>query len=134
MRVHGKITVHRYEDKWKPETTDIYDDYFEAQSIQAAKAMLTRKANASELFSYLQSWDNEKRSYTGKELRWKPWSPVHTYTQDNGKEVAFSTRISDRVFGETTYNTDYKYGKSVEYRVDITVRWKPIQGEKNSEC
>jgi len=123
MRFHGKITVHRYEDKWKPETTDIYDGYFEAESPQAAKAMLTRKANTSELFSWIQSWDNEKRSYTGKDLRWKPWSAMSSYTQDNGKEVAFSTRISDREFGETTYNTDYKYGKSVEYRVDITVHW-----------
>ncbi len=133
MRCHGKITVHRYENRWEPETTDIYDDYFEAQSIQAAKAMLTRKANASELFSYLQSWDNEKRSYTGKELRWKPWSSINTYTQDNGKEVAFSTRMSDREFGETTYNTDYKYGKSVEYRVDITVRWLFQGGEDDAQ-
>ena len=132
MRFHGKITVHRYEDNWKPETTVIYDGYFEAQSIQAAKAMLTRKANTSELFSWIQSWDNEKRSYTGKELRWKPWSAMSSYQQDNGKEIAFSTRISDREFGETTYNTDYKYGKSVEYRVDITVQWKLIQGEEKS--
>ena len=133
MRLHGKITVNRYEDKWNPETTDIYDGYFEAQSIQAAKAMLTRKANTSELFSYLQSWDNGKRSYTGKELRWKPWSSINTYTQDNGKEVAFSTRMSDREFGETTYNTDYKYGKSVEYRVDITVRWLFQGGEDDAQ-
>ena len=132
MRFHGKITVHRYEDKWKPETTVIYDGYFEAESPQAAKAMLTRKANTSELFSWIQSWDNEKRSYTGKALRWKPWSAMSSYQQDNGKEIAFSTRISDREFGETTYNTDYKYGKSVEYRVDITVQWL-FQGEENHE-
>ena len=132
MRFHGKITVNRYEDKWKPETTVIYDGYFEAESPQAAKAMLTRKANTSELFSWIQSWDNEKRSYTGKDLRWKPWSAMSSYTQDNGKEIAFSTRMSDREFGETTYNTDYKYGKSVEYRVDITVQWV-FQGEENHE-
>lgn len=123
MKFHGKIIVHRYKEQWNPETTDIYEDYFEAQSIQAAKAMLTRKANAAELFSWIQSWDNEKRSYTGKDLRWKPWSPMHTYTQDDGKAVAYSSRISDREFGETTYDTDYKYGKSVEYRVDLTLRW-----------
>lgn len=123
MKFHGKITVHRYEDKWKPDSTDIYDDYFEASSIQAAKAKLTRLANETELFSWVQSWDNEKRTYTGKDLRWKSWSAMRTYTQDNGEEVALSSRISEREFGETTYNTDYKYGKSVEYRVDITVRW-----------
>ena len=129
MRFHGKITVRRYKDKWNPEMTDIYAGYFEASSVQSAKATLTRRANETELFHWIQSWDNEKRSYTGKELRWKPWSPMHTYTQDDGKAVACSSRISDREFGETTYDTDDKYGKSVEYRVDITLRWL-YQGEQ----
>lgn len=123
MRFHGKITVRRYEDKWNPETTDTYADYFEAKSVQSAKAHLTKLANTTELFSWIQSWDNDKRSYTGKDLRWKPWSAMHTYTQDDGKEIALSSRISDREFGETTYATDYKYGRSVEYRVDLDLRW-----------
>jgi len=125
MKFHGTITVHRYEkNRWESETTEIYADYFEAKSIQSAKAHLTKLANTTELFSWVQSWDNEKRSYTGKDIRWKPWSAAFTYTQQNGLELAQSSRISDREFGESTYNTDDKYGTSVEYRVDIYLRWK----------
>lgn len=126
MKFHGKITVARYaEDNWNPEITEIYAEHFEARSIQSAKAKLTKIANETELFSWIQSWDNEKRTYTGKDLRWKPWSsPPATYKQDNGVEVAFSTRMTERVSGETVYPEGYTYGKSVEYRVDIAVHWR----------
>lgn len=126
MKFYGKITVFRYaEDRWNAETKEIFSEKFEAKSIQSAKAKLTKLANETELFSWVQSWDNEKRTYTGKDLRWRPWSsPPLQYTQDNGVEVAYSTRMSEREFGETIYPEGYKYGKSVEYRVDIDVRWR----------
>ena len=128
MKFYGKITVNRYaEDNWDPEITEIYADHFQAPSIQSAKAHLTKIANGQVLFSWVQSWDNETREYTGKDLRWKPWSsPPVTYKQDNGVEVAYSTRMSDRESGETVYPDEpgYKYGKSVEYRVDIAVHWR----------
>ena len=125
MKFYGKISVYRYEDNWNPEITEIYAEYFEAKSIQSAKAKLTKIANETELFSWVQSWDNETREYTGKDLRWKPWtsSPIQ-YKQDNGVEVAYSTRMSERVSGETVYPEGYKYGKSVEYRGDIAVHWR----------
>jgi len=125
MRFHGKISVNRFIHKWTPDTTtDIYDDYFEAKSIQSAKAHLTKLANTTELFSWVQSWDNEKRTYTGKDVRWKSWGEVHTYTQDNGKEIARTDRMSEREFGESV-NTepDNRYGTSAEYRVDLMLRW-----------
>ena len=86
MKFYGKITVSRYaEDKWNPEITEIYADHFQAPSIQSAKAHLTKIANGQTLFSYVQSWDNETREYTGKDLRRNPWiSPPVTYKQDNG--------------------------------------------------
>ena len=125
MKYYGKITVYRYEDNWNPEITEIYAEHFESPSIQAAKATLTKIANGQTLFSWVQSWDNETREYTGKDLRWKPWSsPPATYKQDNGVEVAFSTRMTERVSGETVYPDGYTYGKSVEYRVDIAVHWR----------
>ena len=125
MKYYGKITVYRYEDNWNPEITEIFAEHFESPSIQAAKAKLTKIANGQTLFSWVQSWDNETREYTGKDLRWKPWSsPPATYKQDNGVEVAFSTRMTERVSGETVYPDGYTYGKSVEYRVDIAVHWR----------
>ena len=126
MQFHGKISVYRYEkNDWEPEITDIFNEKFKAASIQSAKSKLTKIANETELFSWIQSWDNETREYTGKDLRWKPWSsPPATYKQDNGVEVAFSTRMTERVSGETVYPDGYKYGKSVEYRVDIAVHWR----------
>ncbi len=131
MKFHGKITVARYADNWNPEITEIYSDYFEAKSLQAAKSHLTRIANGHTLFAWVQSWDNATRGYTGKDLRWKPWSPTDHYKQENGIDVAFSARMSDREFGETVYPKDYgKYGKSVEYRVDIRVRWRFKGGKK----
>ena len=127
MKFYGKITVARYaEDNWNPEITEIYADFFKASSIQSAKAYLTKIANGQVLFSWIQPWDNETREYTGKDLRWKPWSsPPATYKQDNGVEVAFSTRMSERESGETVYPEGWdKYGKSVQYRVDITLHWR----------
>ena len=125
MKYYGKITVYRYEDNWNPDITEIYAEHFESPSIQAAKATLTKIANGQTLFSWVQSWDNETREYTGKDLRWKPWSsPPATYKQDNGVEVAFSTRMTERESGETVYPEGYTYGKSVEYRVDIAVHWR----------
>lgn len=127
MKFYGKITVARYaEDNWNPEITEIYADHFEASSIQSAKARLTKIANGQVLFSWIQPWDNETREYTGKDLRWRPWSsPPATYKQDNGVEVAFSTRMSDRESGETVYPENWdKYGKSVQYRVDIALHWR----------
>ena len=125
MKFYGTLSVYRYEDNWNPETIEIFKDYFEAKSIQAAKAHLTRIANGQTLFSWVQSWDNETREYTGKDLRWKPWVNPGNYKQDNGTEVAWSTRMSERESGETVYPDGYgKYGKSVEYRVDIAVHWR----------
>lgn len=125
MEFYGKISVYRYEDNWNPETTKIYAEHFEAKSIQSAKAKLTKIANGQTLFSWVQSWDNETREYTGKDLRWRPWSAAVTYKQDNGVEVAYSSRLSERVSGEQIYPKDYgEYGKSVEYRVNIDVHWR----------
>ena len=63
MKFHGKITVARYaEDNWNPEITEIFGDYFESRSIQSAKAHLTKLANETELFSSVQSKDNEEQS------------------------------------------------------------------------
>ena len=124
MKFHGTIEVRRYEDRYNPEKTEVWADYFEAETVQSAKSFLTRKANTSELFSYIQSWDDKKCVYTGKDIRWKPWSPEGKYTQDDGVEVAFSSRHSDREFGEYISVPGYKHGKSVEYRVDITLRWR----------
>ena len=124
MKFHGKIIVYRYEDAWNPEITETYSESFEATSIQSAKAKLTSIANAQELFCWIQSWDNEKRTYTGKDLRWKPWSPPVSYEQKDGTPIGYSSRYSEREFGETVYPTTHKYGKSVEYRVDLTVYWR----------
>ena len=123
-KYYGKITVYRYEDAWNPEQTETYSESFEATSIQSAKAKLTKIANAQELFSWVQSWDNETRTYTGKDLRWKPWSPPVSYEQKDGTPIGYSSRYSEREFGETVYPSTYKYGKSVEYRVDLIVYWR----------
>ena len=123
-KYYGKITVYRYEDAWNPEQTETYSESFEATSIQSAKAKLTKIANAQELFSWVQSWDNEKRTYTGKDLRWKPWSPPISSEQKDGTPIGYSSRYSEREFGETVYPATHKYGKSVEYRVDLTVYWR----------
>ena len=127
MNFIGKITVNRYaENDWNPETTELFNKKFDAKSIQSAKAHLTRIANATKLFSWVQSWDNVTRDYTGKDLRWKPWkSPFETYTQDNDVEVAYSTRTSEKVSGETIYPKNWdRYGKSVQYQVNIALYWR----------
>ena len=125
MRFHGKITINRFINRWAPDTTtDIYDDYFEAKSIQSAKAYLTKLANTTELFSWIQSWDNEKRTYTGKDVRWLSWSAIRTGMTDKGQEVARTDRMSERESGESVNTEPYnRYGQSAQYRVDLMLRW-----------
>ena len=99
MRFHGKITVNRFLGQWNIDTTtDIYDDYFQAKSIQSAKVHLTKLANKMELFSWVQSWDNKKRTYTGKDLRWQSWCEIHTAMTVSDQEVA-RTRESNVLAG-----------------------------------
>lgn len=125
IKFHGTIKVLRYEGNDRQETTDIYADYFQAKSIQSAKAHLTKLANGQELFSWVQSWDGEKRSYTGKDLRWKPWLvPPMCYEQDDGTPIGYSYRRSEKEFGGSLYNGS-RYGKSVGYIVEFTLHWNP---------
>ncbi|RKU21072.1 hypothetical protein C6499_22915, partial [Candidatus Poribacteria bacterium] len=122
---HGIISVNRFINRWMPDTTtDIYDDYFEAKSIQSAKAHLTKLANTTELFSWVQSWDNEKRTYTGKDVRWLSWSKIRTGMTDKRQEVARTDRMSERESGESINTEPYnRYGTSAQYRVDLMLRW-----------
>ncbi len=133
MKFHGKITVLRFaEDNFIPESTVIHAESFHAKSIQSAKAALTKLSNETELFSWVQSWDNETRIYTGTDLRWRNWAnpPAH-YKQDNGVEVAFSRRLSERESGETIYPAEWgKYGKSVQYQIELSLFWKKPHPEK----
>ena len=110
MKFYGKITTcSHYEDAWNPETTELYAEHFEANSIQSAKAKLSSIANTQELFSWIQSWDNEKRTFTGKDLRWKPWSPPVAYDQEDGTPIGYSsvcpTGNSEKAFTYPTINT-----------------------------
>ena len=134
MKFYGKITTcSHYEDAWNPETTELYAEHFEANSIQSAKAKLSSIANTQELFSWIQSWDNEKRTFTGKDLRWRPWSPPVAYDQEDGTPIGnYSSRMSDKDSGETVSAPGYEYGKDVEYRVDLTVYWnRKTKGGRN---
>ena len=126
MRFHGTITLHRYTERFKSEPTDIFADYFEADSIQSAKSKLTRIANTTELFSWIQSWDNEKRTYTGKDVRWRAWDRPHEYTQDDGKVICCSYKSSERVTGEALPNEtgDPRYTQHAGYTVNIALRWR----------
>ena len=57
------------------------------------------------------------RTYTGKDLRWKPWSPPVSYEQKDGTPIGYSSRYSEREFGETRdiQVSTHKYG-AVEER------------------
>ena len=122
MKFYAKIVTARYEERFKPKRTTIYAEYFKAPSLQAAKAKLTRIANQTELFSWVQSWDNEKRIYTGKELRWAAWKDLPPYTQDNGVEIAWSERASNRVSGERIYaDKNDKWGRGIDYTVTLSI-------------
>jgi len=70
-KFHGTIVTRHHENAVSfPHETIIWRDYIDASSIQAAKAWLTRKANATELFSYIQSWDDKEIKKNGSDLRW----------------------------------------------------------------
>ena len=125
MKFYGKIVVYRYEDRWSPEKTEIFADYLEVPSIQSAKAKLTKRANTTVLFSWTQNWDGEVREYKGKDLRWKNWAEPIGYTQEDGTPVLYAYRRSESQYGEVVHKPEYsKYGKSVDYAVDLSLHWR----------
>lgn len=127
MEFIGRILVYRYaENDWNPEVTELHQESFEAPSIQAAKVALAKVANTMQLFSWIQSWDNEERTYTGKDLRWKPWdTPVQYKRPSTGNQTFYSAKSSERESGEHIYPKGYdKYGKSVGYRADVILYWE----------
>lgn len=133
MKFHGSINVFRHAED-EPEKIEIYADYFQAESIQSAKAKLTRMANGQVLFSYVQSWDNETREYTGKDLRWKPWLvPPLSYEQDDGTPVGYSYRRSEREGGEFLSNSGSRYSRSVGYVVELRMHWNRNHVEKKEK-
>lgn len=127
MRFHGQIEVFTRVAGEQSGTKEIYADYFKAKSIQSAKAKLTRLANDTELFSWIQSWDKAIRAYTGKDVRWRSWTQPNPYTQKDGTEIAWAVRSSESVSGERIYDGEDRYGKSVTYRVDLTLRWAHVE-------
>ena len=130
MKFYGKIVVYRYEDRFLPEKTEIFADYFEAPSIQSAKAKLTKRTNTTVLFSFTQSWDGEVRAYKGKDLRWQKWSDSIGYAQDDGTPILYAYRRSESQYGEVVHKPEYsKYGKSVDYAVDLSLHWRSANND-----
>ena len=124
MKFYGKIIVSRLASSDKiPEEKEIYAEYSNHDSIMAAKSAMTRCANSTELFSWIQSWDDEKRVYTGKELRWKNWEDPESYTQNDGKRIRYSVKRCHPEFGETVESKYTKYGISAKYIVRLYLYW-----------
>lgn len=93
---------------------------FEAPSISAAKGRATKEANRTVFLEEVQSWDNEKKQTTGKDIRWRSWSvPPSMYTQDDGKKIGYSGK-SGQFFG--LYTT--QHGTSPTYYAGVTVYWE----------
>ena len=62
----------------------------------------------------------QEKTYVGN-----PGVHLSSTEQKDGTPVGYSSRYSEREFGETIYPVStHKYGKSVEYRVDLTVYWR----------
>ena len=131
MKFYYQIQVNRYEKQWESEQTEIDKGSFESPSIQSAKAKLTRLANTTELFSWTQSWGyKEKRSYTGKDLRWRKWTEAIPGTDKNDKPLFWTKRMSERESGERIYDEESpKYGRSVNYTVSLMLYWADTDGK-----
>lgn len=121
-----EINVHRYKNSVEAgELTVIDKGNVRHVSIRAAKAWLTKLANAKKLFSCGEGWDGKERVYTGKDLRWRPWKIPHgCFKQKNGVEVVYSERYSERQFGELITSEDNPYGKSAEYTAYLRLCWR----------
>ena len=111
---------------------------FDAPSITAAKARATKEANKLVFLEEVQSWDNEIKTTVGKDIRWQSWSvPPSTYTQEDGRKVAFSGK-SATFFGIYTYKigASIKSGTSITYYAGVTLHWEiknVVKEKKESE-
>ena len=124
MKFYYQIRSNRYTKQWESEQTEIDQGSFESPSIQSAKAKLTRIANTTELFSYEQSWDNELKIYTGKQLRWQNWAEAIPGTDKNKKPLFWTLRTSERQSGEKIYDEESpKYGRRIGYTVSLMLYW-----------
>ena len=123
---HWKINVFRYTSLFEHEKTEIDKGNFTAETIQACKAKLTRLANSLELFSYpVSSYEDDLRTFTGKDIRWKNWGAPLCYSDANDAVIAYATRYAERVYGEVVReNEDDKYGRTIEYQAVLSLHWK----------
>ena len=125
MRFCGRIVVNRYTSKYKSEQSEVKSGYFESPSIQGAQAKITRIANKLELFSWVQSWDDETRKYTGKDLRWRNWVKPVEMKDSESNPIMFTQKTSENEYGEQIYDDDTlsKYGRTVHYTVSLILYW-----------
>lgn len=125
MKFYYRIVVNRYTSTYTSEQSEVKFGDFDSPSIQAAKAKLTRMANTTELFSWVQSWDNETRKYTGKDLRWRKWIKPSEMEDHNGDPIMFTQKTSEQERGEQIYDDDAlsKYGRTVHYTVSLILYW-----------
>lgn len=131
MKFYYRIVVNRYTSTYTSEQSEVKFGYFDSPSIQAAKAKLTRMANTTELFSWVQSWDNETRKYTGKDLRWRKWIKPAEMEDHNGDPIMFTQKTSEQESGEQVYEDDAlsKYGRTVYYTVSLILYWYDHGGD-----
>lgn len=120
-----RIVVNRYTSAYTSEQSEVKFGDFESPSIQGAKSKITRIANSIELFSWVQSWDNETRKYTGKDLRWRNWIKPTEMEDHNGDPIMFTQKTSEQESGEQIYDDDTlsKYGRTVHYTVSLILYW-----------
>lgn len=124
MKFYYKIEVNRYTKAYESEQSVLKNDYFESPSIQSAKSKVTRIANTTELFSWVQSWDKETRSYSGKDLRWRNWTEPRKAKDQDGKPLLISIKTSEQESGEQIYEDSLSiYGRTIRYSVSLVLYW-----------
>ena len=112
-----QIDAYHYESRTRHNGKQINQKrgHFQTKSLQAAKSRVSRTVNTTELFSYIQSWDNEKQIITGKDIRWRKWTEQIETTSIENNPIKMVVKSSERMW--TTTDNDY-------YQVVATLYWE----------
>lgn len=126
MKFLGKITVLHFKANTflKEKTKTVFNEYFEAPSLQAAKAKLTKIANTTEIATSTSVLTDTKQKITGKDFRWRSWTPLNPYHDDTGKPVNWCKKHSEQQTLETEYEPGNPFGIRTSGAVVLYLYWR----------
>lgn len=124
MIFSARITVSTYKGSAFLESTEVFNATFDAPDVQTAETHLSHVADTRILFSGTPEWEDTERHYTGKDVRWTPWSEVVSYTDEEGTRIHYRQKVSQRENCGTEPSERPPFTRTTYRGVSLVLEWR----------